>query len=525
MSPRKPTAAIQWILLIAVICMSFASEQASDQKIFDLKGLKIRKDAPAEFVFELDASENVLFKYRIGEDGKGDMKDIQLELIDISGKEARLVKSFSRSPGRFQAPSDGRYALKATTNRKSTVLDIKAESGFDRSLDYGTTTQALKCNGIYIEEGELLNKSVGKGNINKNIKVKGNTMKMYLDDLMAGDQVTVSSSDKANSLIKTVLNQTSEAKWLNAPATYLIEEDGDYSFDFYVEQDDKVKTGINLFRSENFYFTNLEVTVTRLPKPKKGEPKRPSTFVTMEEPEEEEEEFDYLSVIQDMNSSSAAERERAMETMRRSQSDQAKAMSEIFGLMTRKKLYYEPTVEEREVSIRLDALQNIGGAHCECEELEVFDDEQNLWFYWLGVDDKADSIFMSYEMQNGQMTREFEDSFEKLFRNDSSSVNNVEAINRVLRRNFPKTRYNEGFFQELVEFVIVDEYNMERYKEGLSFQPYYGFQPSRKASNDINALPIPDRDIYICTRNQNHFMPVSLKIHYYTLHDGAYEDF
>ena len=511
-----------WVVVLAILCLASSSEQASDIKIFDLKGLKIRKNAPGEFVFNLDKGENCVFKYRVGD--KGDVDDITLELIDLNGREARLVKTITRSPSPFEAPQDGNYLLRATTSKKSVVLDIKAESGFDRSLDFGSTTQALKCNGIYIEEGQLLNKTIGNEKVNKKIKIKGNTMKMYLDKLKPGDQVVVSCSDKGNSLIKAVLTQTSEAKWLNAPATFIIEENGNYSIDFYVEQNDKVKTGINIFRSENFYFTNLEVNITRLPKPKKGSPNRPTTFATMDEPEEEEEPFDFLLVMQDMQSTSAEERERARTAMENSQSDQAKALSEMFGLMHQKKLYYEPTVDDREITIELDAKKNIGGTQCDCEELEVFDVEQNLWFYWMGVDQKADSIFSSYDL-GGRLSADFEDDFRKLFRNDSSSVNNVESINRVLRKNFPQQRYLKGYFDEMASFVILDEYNMERYKEGLSVEPYYSFLRQARTGHSVQALPIPDTDIWLCAKNKNEFMPVKLVMKYYTLHDGAYESF
>lgn len=495
---------------IVILLLCFVANVKSET-IFNVKSLKLAAGYPAEFLLDLEQGDNLTVTYKqVG--GNGDFNKLKVYVVDLNQIEETIVKEFKNRSDYIRVPTTGLYKLvfeykaknKFSWRRsKYVMLSVKAESLQLQELGAGESRQMIRIGNLALDDE------------------KQNSFKLAIN-LNSGDKLYISSGDQKASFVKMNVIQLGINKFISSVSTLDITRDGVYSFEFYLEEN-KEATGIyqtlaSLLSNSDVNFTDLVITRERAVKgsvsynnnsgniygdsSSSDADAASATNVAEDDPNAR-----FQAILEQMQSSSDGSSETSAAIVQLMQEQQ-----KMYAEMLNKKEVVEVTPMPRSViKLSLDPKSNFSKnvgmvkANRVCELLNLKGaGTYNLWFYWLGVGEKAEEAFEieKDKYANYNQKNLIQQKVEYLYFSNNDQPE-LAGINPPLPRQTDQ-KY-QSYFSEDVEYAVVDYVNSQRFLKGENFVKMNSSSFKYVSTDEGIAFkpPTPKEEYFICMANNN----------------------
>ncbi|WP_235299112.1 hypothetical protein [Portibacter marinus] len=480
--------------------------------LINITSIKVSKDYPASFVLELEKQDIVTVSYGKNS-GNADLKNLEVQIIDLNQQEEEVIATFNRSGRDFLAAYEGTYRVDFIyTGRGSGILK---ERSLDLSLkidiqDYegvkeGESKEVLHATNAVIEEGEA------------------NALKVvyYLTE---GDKITISSTDKKAAFLKLNITQQPKIMSIRGSTVIDITSDGTYTFNFYLDDDDEGTSLLNLrdlLSRDDILFRDLSIYRERAVDYSEMVNNTNSENSTGGENEdlfdnsgnadaegaESDPGMDIAKLIAEGNKSSE---ELALAI--------AETMKEMQETLNKKNVITQVTSIPNDIELRLEPELNFAAnnENRKCEIITLQPTNFNIWFYWVGVGENAEEAFDIHSEEIKRVYRtEFSDAAAEYI---YSKFGGTELGRK--NPSYPDERRYSEYLNEDAEYAIVDTENMLKFMAGERYSKLN--QPVRNAQfitadNGISGKAADDGDIYFCACNNNKATPVNVFFKFFAI--------
>jgi len=483
MKNRTSKLNVRRFLFLGFLFFSFLEQQGSDlSPILDLQCVYVDKGRSAVFLINLDKGDFVSTSWVLGKGSKAANSDLEVKLIDLTSNEIRYLAHQKA----LRADNKGKYKVEFNS-KKLAYLDLKISKSNDPTLESPGSVTHLKSNAIFIDE-----KKSNEPAFKQVLKLK------------AGDQVAISSADPKANLLQCYLPRTGEVFAVKDKPVIEITDDGNYSFEFYVDRNSpglfkRLKEEVGL-DSKNFYFSDLSLIRTR-----PAIASNPTTATTGAATTKTQEAFNPTALIESSNKQLA-------EMMERSKMDNAereKFLEEMANRFMMKDTAYTSNLGasmniKKEVSGEL----NYAKGNRIAEKLEI--DQGHYWIYWLGVGDGGEKAFKEKNqaaMETGQGKSIFKLFSERIIKNQPTNSSLFPTVEQ-----FPSELFED------VEYAILDEINKNHFLRGEPYTPFDALTQGIEVTTHFGFAKVPDgkQELYLCVANNNKMSPVNVFFQYQT---------
>lgn len=491
------------------------SNTLSADNALNINSIRVSKDYPASFVIDLYSNDVVSIKYsKIS--GKGNMDDLVVKVVDLNLQEPETLKEIDRSGRNFAAPYDGKYRIDFIYRGKGGIrlirerfieLKISVDNDGYFDLEDGETREVLHATACVIDEG----------------KDKAMQLGYFLTE---GDRITIGCDDSKSAFLQLYIPQLGKNYSIGSSKTIEISKDSYYSFHFFLQEGESgsILNFKDLLKDADILFQDLiiyrEKAISFDPIGSSG------TFgdadaSNVDEDEDEEEdvslEQDFLDIekmMENSNKGSAETTKMIAEMMMEMQKKQEE-------MLNKKNISTEVYATELEEDLLLEPELNFAkqDLNKQCIELNTFNSNYNLWFYWVGVGDEAAKAF---EEHNEKISKSFRQPLmnayaEYLYYKYSSD----ETVKTRSKPNFPEEADFPQYLKEDIEYAIVDYENKRKFENGQRFRKKnVSSKRAKSITADFGVCSKPDSTdeiLYFCAKNNNKATAVNVHFRYFLI--------
>ena len=518
----KPTDSYRGTGIVCAILfyISFIIPSASFAgDIINIASIKVSKEYPASFVLDLERNDIITISYKKN-GGNADLAQLLVQVIDLNQQDEEVAGSFSRSGRDYLAPYDGKYRVDFIYNGKGSGL-IK-----QRNLDLSLNIDLDGYDGL--KEGEAREVLHATNCVIEDSEENALRINYYLTK---GDVINISSQDSKAAFLKLYISQLAKTISLAGGTEIVIPSNGTYSFKFYLQSNDdgSLFNWKELMSKNDFLFKDLSIFRQREADltPIASSSNTVDTYGSSESTETYDSAGNLEETI-DPAESYAIDIEKIMADGSRSSEEQTKAMVQamkeqqelMLELANRKNIRTEITSFPSEIKMKLEPEFNFAAgknaSNRQCEIITLQPTNFNIWFYWIGVGDKAEE---AYEEHNAIVTQTYR---KPLSDAAAEYIYGKFGDSSVGKRNpsYPDEKKYPDYLFEDAEYAVVDFNNMRNFMAGRRYQ-----QMNQRAKrntyitsdNGFSARPALDGDIYFCACNNNKATPVNVLFKFFTI--------
>jgi len=497
--------------------------------LLDVKSFKVSKNYPAEFLFDLTEGDNFILSFnKVG--GNVDASKVLVEVIDLNDIEESVLDQFRIPSGNLRIPNDGKYLVRFSYNGKDITLkgrrfgnfSLKVESLNTEKMQPGEYRNVMQLTSIAIDDDE------------------NNALKVIFK-VKKGDIISFSSSDPKSSIVKVYLQQLGKTGFVNSLSQVIATQDNYFTCNIYLSDNDDPINLYNvteLLKNGDLLFTDLLITQQRPARPlsptgsmsgSSGSSSYDSGSgsTSYDSGSSTSAYDDNLARIQEMQMSGQDNSAAIAEALQNSANVSAETINSMLEYIKESSKPRENvevfSIPQADIKVVLGPKGNLFRnnknatvSNKYCQELILQGTNFDKWFYWIGVGEKASEAF----------DREVERFSGKTGNRKQLTKSKAEFIyymndpeNRRINPPFPNPRNYVDYFNEDVEYAIVDEYNKRLFLEDKNYQ----IKGYRKAplvmSDEYWAISPPNPDIvyYLCLCNNNERTPIDVTFKYFTI--------
>lgn len=445
--------------------------------LINVTDVEINRDNPAFFNFSFERNDviNVNIQKVFGVKNKANIEDLSIKVRNLGRGETNRIPL-----GRdFKIKERGEYSLEIqSSKKKDIVVSILIEVSPGKKYEAGKSYEILKVRNLYI----------GNNTVSQNAR----NQPRFRFNFRKNDKVTITSSSNAAAALKVGIVELGDLHTIGSPIT--IEEDGDYTFRFFVEQEANQPWLDKLFGpdKDGIAFNDLVIRRQVYKEPVSPSANSGGGF---------------------NNSDPLAETEDAIEEGVDPVAEALKSMEEFLASQAEEKVDSALQAGGELIefsSIIVHPKMNLDKSPnriCrKLEDLTYAPVPPVMWAYWIGATKKSDDIYQSlndrFKTRYGLDLMEF--YTQKMLKKQHWNYKKPNAF-------VPMTSAAE--IKETIEYAIVDLQNKLNFEAGLPYRAMANgnFIFGNKAiKTDYGNGFIPAQETYLCLCNHNRLSPIEV---------------